>query len=305
LYPSSGNKKIVSENLMALEKKIKLTKSEDERADPRSIPSIFFIDGEKNINEGEAVEDNIRYEKDLDLFDCDFDDLLRQKPTPHKSSIWAIVWSDLMMTMFVLFVVMFVYLSSNKKFLSSQGLDDGVGIKGSAGEFAVTGVGSLTPDTEVTLVKNSMTKVFDVSRQTLEKEVGESFASVRLAKDETVRIVLTGDLLFDLGKTELKESAKNSLRKIGSLLTQNPYMINVSGHTDDLPIQGGDFPTNWELSLIRASKVARFLIEEMNMPKERFLVTGYAANKPIKPNTTSENRAINRRVELIIINEVP
>ena len=126
-----------------------------------------------------------------------------------------------------------------------------------------------------------------------------------LAPDKTVRIILQSDLLFDLGKADIKPVARKSLDKIISILQQTPYMINVVGHTDNLPINTELFSSNWELSLKRASEVARFIMNQSSLPEERFYITGHASYQPLRPNDTPENRAINRRVELIITRNKP
>jgi chemotaxis protein MotB len=82
-------------------------------------------------------------------------------------------------------------------------------------------------------------------------------------------------------------------------------MINIVGHTDNLPMRSNRFISNWELSVARASTVARFFIEEMDMNPNQFVVSGYSSYRPIVPNTTAENRAKNRRVEIIISKRLP
>ena len=77
-------------------------------------------------------------------------------------------------------------------------------------------------------------------------------------------------------------------------------MINVIGHTDNQPMHSSRFASNWELSVVRASSVARFLIEEIEMDPTQFIVSGYGSNRPRRPNTNVINRAANRRVEIII-----
>ncbi len=133
----------------------------------------------------------------------------------------------------------------------------------------------------------------------------DKFAAIDIIPDKTMRIILTGDLFFALGESELSENAKASLRKIVAVIQQTPYMINVVGHTDNLPMHSKRFKSNWELSVARASSVARFLIDEMGMNPVQFVVSGYASYRPIVPNTTAENRAKNRRVEIIISKRLP
>ena len=147
--------------------------------------------------------------------------------------------------------------------------------------------------------------IYDLTKDTLSHESLRSFASVDLVPDKAVRIILTGDLLFDTGLASLKGSAKNSLKEIAEILRKTPYMINLVGHTDDRPIHTEQFPSNWELSTTRACKVARFLIDEMHIPAEKFYISGHASYQPLKPNYGGKDRAVNRRVEIIVTKERP
>ena len=95
------------------------------------------------------------------------------------------------------------------------------------------------------------------------------------------------------------------LQKIGAAIDKVPYMIDVIGHTDDIPVHSTRYPSNWELSGARASAVARFLIEEMEMNPRQFVVSGFSSYRPLFPNTTARNRAANRRIDVIISNRLP
>lgn len=147
--------------------------------------------------------------------------------------------------------------------------------------------------------------MYSAGQEELAKNKLEKFASVELVPDKTVRIILTGDLLFDLGRADLSPSSIESLRQISSIIAKTPYMINVVGHTDNTPMSSGRFASNWELSVARASTVARFLIENMNMDPNQFVVSGYSSYRPVKPNTNVSNRAANRRVEIIVSKRLP
>jgi chemotaxis protein MotB len=149
------------------------------------------------------------------------------------------------------------------------------------------------------------TGIYDLSKVTLANEKLERFASVELVPDKTVRIILTGDLLFPSGQADLTPNAINSLKKLSVLIKKTPYMINVVGHTDSQPVRATRYPSNWELSLARASRVARFLIDDTKMPSTQFSVSGYSSFRPVKPNTNEENRKANRRVEIILSKELP
>jgi chemotaxis protein MotB len=148
-------------------------------------------------------------------------------------------------------------------------------------------------------------KIFSLSMDNIAQLGLDNFAAIDLVPDQTMRIILTGDLLFETGRAELSQSSKASLLKIASVIREIPYMINVVGHTDNIPMHSEKYATNWELSVARASIVARFLVEEMNMNPQQFVVSGYSSFRPIRPNTNARNRAVNRRVEIIISKRLP
>jgi len=148
-------------------------------------------------------------------------------------------------------------------------------------------------------------EIYTLSKEALLSNNLDKFAAIDIIPDKTMRIILTGDLLFSLGESELSAQARTSLRKIVEFIMHTPYMVNIVGHTDNLPMRSNRFKSNWELSVARASTVARFLIDEMDMNPNQFVVSGYSSYRPIVPNTTAENRAKNRRVEIIISKRLP
>ncbi len=218
---------------------------------------------------------------------------------------WSVAWSDLMMTMFILFVVLYAYSTANRDFLTGEGLGSDIGDAVGTGVMGQGGGGGFGEETVPTLEIGP--KIFDLSQlaETQEADIIREFASVELAADKTVRIVLTADLLFDLGKAQIKPPARKKLIKIAELIRRSPNTVNVIGHTDNIPMRSGRFPSNWELSVTRATSVARFLIDELKLPGGRFYVSGHSYFQPVKPNTTAANRAANRRVEIVITKDVP
>ncbi len=220
-----------------------------------------------------------------------------------KTVHWSLPWSDLMMTMFIFFTVMYIYHSADREALSSErgGTARRVDLEmgAPADRFSASAVDSAEP------LRVSISEIYNLSKETVKAEDLEDFASVDLVADKAVRIVLTADLLFDIGRADLRPEARKSLMRVAKIIRQTPYMVNVVGHTDNVSIHSNKFPTNWELSAVRACEVARFLIEEMQIPGNRFYVTGHAYYQPVHPNHTAENRAANRRVEIIITKEKP
>ncbi len=228
------------------------------------------------------------------------DDILYRKKMP-KTMHWSVPWADLMMTMFILFAIMYIYHSSSRDVLPGKESEVTIGTRSEpSADVTVDDAGHHTEGQ-----KESIADIYDRSRQTVRANDLESFASVDLLPDKAVRIILTGDLLFDAGQADLKPEAKRSLERIANVIRESSYMINVVGHTDDVPIHSESFPTNWELSAVRASKVARFLIEEMGIQGERLYITGHSYHQPVSSNDSAIYRAANRRVEIIITKEKP
>ena len=158
---------------------------------------------------------------------------------------------------------------------------------------------------QTTADEKIFTEIYDLSMTTLTDEKMARFASVELIPDKAVRIILAGDLLFDSGKAEISHQAQESLRSLSVIIAQTPYMINIVGHTDSVPMHSQLFPTNWELSVARASRVARFLIEDIGVPGKQIVVSGFSYFRPVQPNTNEKNRSKNRRVEIILSKEPP
>jgi chemotaxis protein MotB len=108
-------------------------------------------------------------------------------------------------------------------------------------------------------------------------------------------------VLFDLGKANLKPEARAILDRLSTITRDVPNHIRVEGHTDDLPIKTGLFPSNWELSTRRATEVIRHFVEAHEFSPERLSAAGYAEYRPLAPNDSEANRQRNRRVDVVIL----
>ncbi|MDY0219603.1 MAG: OmpA family protein [Desulfobacterium sp.] len=244
-----------------------------------------------NENESPMEEDSDRgeYCKGLDPFEID---PFLSIPSPRRGG-WSVSWSDLMMTMFILFVVMYVYQAGSRELEFGPG----PGIS----KVADSGTGRIVGQN----IDEFPSDIFIQTRQAVLDEFVDGDARVDLVADKAVRISLAGDLFFDRGNADLKLEARWQLRQIGKILQKNSFVVNVVGHTDDMPNHSELYPTNWELSTARACRVARFLIKDAQLSEKRFFVSGHSWLQPLVPNTTAYNRSLNRRVEIILIKEMP
>jgi len=107
-------------------------------------------------------------------------------------------------------------------------------------------------------------------------------------------------LLFDSGSAIITPRARDILEKISTLLATAPNQIKVEGHTDNLPIHTSQFPSNWELSVIRATNVVQILQGDGVSP-DRLSADGYGEYRPIASNDTEAGCAQNRRIDLVIL----
>ena len=122
---------------------------------------------------------------------------------------------------------------------------------------------------------------------------------VRVSSDERGAVITISDVvLFPAGSAEMTPKGRTTLRQVFDVLKQFNYNVKVEGHTDNTPIHTLRYPSNWELSASRAAEVAHMLIDD-GYPPERLSVEGFAEFRPKVPNTSSENRAVNRRIEVV------
>ncbi|MCF7202819.1 OmpA/MotB family protein [Pseudomonas oligotrophica] len=115
----------------------------------------------------------------------------------------------------------------------------------------------------------------------------------------SVSFRISSELLFASAEAELADAGLDVLDRLLPTLAAGGHRILVEGHTDDVPISGARFPSNWELSAARASSVVRYL--QLNgIAATRMSATGFAETRPLGDNATADGRARNRRVELVM-----
>lgn len=174
---------------------------------------------------------------------------------------------------------------SGGRTISTQQMID----RGSVGE-------DFSPITSRTL-KRVMTEMETyIEEQDLSEDVNAQMSQRGLV------IRFTGQLLFDLGEANIRTEGEEVLSKIATIIQEVPNDILVEGHTDNLPISTSEFPSNWELSTTRATKVIRYFIENESIDSDRLSAAGYSEYRPLVPNDTSDNRKKNRRVEIVLLN---
>ncbi len=108
-------------------------------------------------------------------------------------------------------------------------------------------------------------------------------------------------LLFTSGSDVLNPQARGIIKQVGSALNKVPNFVRVEGHTDNLPINTAKFPSNWELSVMRASNVVHVLSEDAGISPDRLSVIGYGEYRPLVANMDAASNSMNRRVDVVIL----
>ena len=116
---------------------------------------------------------------------------------------------------------------------------------------------------------------------------------------ESAQLEIQDNILFTAGSVDLKEQGKQLLDELAQVFLQQHSTLLIQGHTDNRPIHTARFPSNWELSAGRATRVARYLIDRGVVP-ERLQAVGLADTQPVAGNETPQGRARNRRVTLVV-----
>ncbi len=227
----------------------------------------------------------------------------RKHEAEHENAErWLLTYADLITLLLAFFIMMYVFskrdaykydeVASHLKTIFSGG----TGLAGKGSVTATSPIDMPSRGASSGEIKRQLEGEFvDKNRD----KSGSENISV-LSDERGVVIRVLDKAFFDEGKAELKDGAKNALDKIVPIIKGVENHIRIEGHTDNVPISTSEFKSNWELSVRRATEVVRYLVEKRGLPPERISATGYAEYRPIAKNTSPQNRALNRRIEIIV-----
>lgn len=119
--------------------------------------------------------------------------------------------------------------------------------------------------------------------------------------DGRMVVVLATDILFGSGSASLSKDGKAAIAEVAQVLATIPNrMFQVEGHTDNVPINSAQYPSNWELAAARAITVLKTMVES-GLLADRVSAASFGDTRPVAPNDTKESKAQNRRIEIIIV----
>jgi chemotaxis protein MotB len=215
-----------------------------------------------------------------------------EKTGAEGLDLWIIPYADFMSTLMILFLMMFVfaYNSKQEKRYTEVITQLQKSLGGTVKEEVVNDMKE-KEQTEQTVMKLD---------EMVEKHNLKNLVTVSV-NAEQIKMMMSSPVLFDSGKTSLKEGSKKILTEMAAILKTMDNDFIVEGHTDNVPISAGKFKSNWELSEARATEVIEYFINVEKIPPARFAAAGYGEFHPIFPNDTAEHREQNRRIEINIL----
>ena len=253
---------------------------------------------------------------------------------------WLLTYADMITLLMVLFIVLFaISVVDKKKFAElADGLSRNFGATNKvlpAGSGVLDG-GKTSNNDQGQLTNNPAQPLSPIDQVELSKQLQQQVAKQNLLKQEQTTLagaqqqieaalkakglqnsasfkltsrglvvsIVTDQVLFDTGKADLKPVGQEVLDAVAPAVRKLPNDISIEGHTDNVPIYGGPFASNWELSAVRATTVLRYLVAAQGLDPSRMSATGYADTKPVVPNDTPAHQAQNRRVELVVLSSL-
>jgi chemotaxis protein MotB len=226
----------------------------------------------------------------------------------NDSMAWMVTFSDLVTLLFTFFVLLLSLcsLEAGKIQQMESAASDAIGAlyEGKYSEVATQVIMSSKKkiDEEALKSENLFKQFSGLKMKALDVNMTGNMEFAQLERGYSM--VVRDDLLFSAGRDELKPEGIPVLREISVSLKEFGGKVLVEGHTDDLPVSTGRFPSNWELSTARAVTIARYFVEKAEVDPEIVSAVGYGDSKPKVSNDTPENRGKNRRVEIILVPEI-
>jgi chemotaxis protein MotB len=235
----------------------------------------------------------------------------RYQEEHQNHEAWAIPYGDLVTLLLAFFVVMYAISSVNEGKYRVVADSLNAAFRGPATTTDPVQVGEKAATTAAAPIVQLEPEVKTMALRQLAQQVTEAMDALIVqglvdvqAGDGFVEIAIRSDLLFASGVAKLAPEAQTAIRMLGDALKAFPNSIRVEGHTDNVPVAGGAFASNWELSAARAASVVHMLVDSGVDPR-RLSVVAFGEFRPVLPNATPDGRNANRRVVLTIEGSEP
>lgn len=244
--------------------------------------------------------------------------LRRSAPEEHENhERWLVSYADFITLLFAFFVVMYALSSLNegKYRVLSNSLVTAFRSSDSAGGgsmiMANPQLMSIRPSLRPKTTSQQAREVQAEKMKRIARDITQVMSPYStqgqvavIETDRGVTVEINDSLLFSPGRSELAPAAEQAILGVGSVFSTTEFPVTIEGHTDNVPISTPNYPSNWELSAVRATTVLRMLISS-GVSADRLTAIGYGDQRPVSGNETPEGRARNRRVAIQLEATVP
>ena len=213
---------------------------------------------------------------------------------------WLLSYADLVTLLLALFTTLYAASTVDARKLAPLETSLREAFDAPPMSEAVSARGAIVPP--VTLVARQAGKSDLEIRLTQELAEALRLQRVDIHRDARGLIVsLPQEAAFATASTDVSAEARDLIEKVAAAVAPTPNGLRIEGHTDDVPIRTARYTSNWELSTARASAVVEYLVEAYGFDPARLSAAGYAEHHPRVANDTPENRARNRRIDIVIL----
>ena len=251
---------------------------------------------------------------------------LKREPEKHANhERWLVSYADFITLLFAVFVVLYAMGQSDKKKVEEvmQSIQQSFGMStmGSAPKINIIPsksmevIPAIRPEMSLLSIPKRQSASGQGKSRAEEKDFRQIKASIetyliKQGAQNKVSLNITRRGLvvslkeagfFNSGQAQIKPEAYELINTIAEAMTQYNNPLRIEGHTDNVPINTSQFPSNWELSTARATNGLKYLIKYFDVDPDKISATGYAEFRPLTDNTTAENRGKNRRVDLVML----
>ncbi len=216
---------------------------------------------------------------------------------------WLLTYSDLITLMMAFFVIM--YAMSKADVAKFNALKSSLAVAfrtdGSASSLIYNQQGTQPVEQAISVDSRRDAEDFQDIIRKVQASIQDQRQVAFIVDERGLTVRFLDNILFDSGSAGLRAEGHAMLDAVGMALKNSTRYVRVEGHADNLPINTVQFPSNWELSAARSIAVTRYLVDKHGADPRRLSSLGYGEFRPLYPNTTDENRAKNRRVDIVIL----
>ena len=236
---------------------------------------------------------------------------INEQAEDQNGSRWLTTFNDMVTLLMVFFVLLFSLSNIDARKMADfqNALQSGLGILRPGQRSNIT-IKDAQPIKDMSHIETqaegrsgtqqrNMEQTIETVLDSLDADIGLQV----IYSEEGAHLSFEDGVLFDFGRADLSHKGYAVLDKIADVIRRMTYPIRVEGHTDNVPIRTKRFPSNWELSTIRAVNVLKYLVDEGKIDPRRLSAVGYGESKPIAANDSPRHRAKNRRVEIVLLKE--